>query len=59
MTGNEIIKLIDEFPKAFFGLKFKIDDTELKVKAKAPKSGKPKGKDNEKPKGRFLQNYYN
>ncbi|MFZ1970873.1 MAG: hypothetical protein WAU65_01690 [Candidatus Nanoarchaeia archaeon] len=55
MTGNEIIKLIDEFPKAFFGLSFKIEDTELKVKPKAPKSGKPKSKDDEKPKGDFCK----
>jgi hypothetical protein len=54
MNGNEIIKLIDEFPKAFFALSFKTKDTELKIKAKAPKSGKPKSKD-ESPKADFCK----
>ena len=55
LTGDEIIKLLNEFPKAFFALSFKVDDTELKIKAKAPKSGKPKGKDKEKPKADFCK----
>lgn len=46
MSGNEILKLLDEFPKTFFALSFKTADTELKIKPKAPKSGKP-GKENE------------
>lgn len=42
MSGNEIIKLLDEFPKTFFALTFNVgEDTKLKIKAKAPKSGKP------------------
>ena len=43
MTGNEILSLLREFPKAFFALSFKTPDnnTELKIKAKMPKSGKP------------------
>ena len=36
------MKLLNEFPKAFFGLTFNAGETELKIKAKAPKSGKPK-----------------
>ena len=50
MSGKEILNLLKEFPKSFFALSFKTSDgeTELKIKAKAPKSGKPKTKgDNE------------
>ena len=46
MSGNEILKLLDEFPKTFFALSFKTSDSELKIKPKAPKSSKP-GKENE------------
>lgn len=55
MTGKEIIKILDEFPKAFFGLSFETKDTKLKIKPKAPKSGKPKSKDGEKPKTNFCK----
>jgi len=41
MNGNDITKLLREFPKAFFALSFKTSDSELKIKPKAPKSGKP------------------
>lgn len=43
MTGKEIAALVNKFPKAFFGLSFKTskDNTELKIKPKAPTSGKP------------------
>ena len=48
MTGNSIINLLDKLPKNFFALSFdsKKDNCKLKIKAKAPKSGKP-GKDKE------------
>jgi hypothetical protein len=54
MSGNEIIKLLDEIPKAFFGLTFDSSDGnyKLKIKPKAPKSGKP-GKGDEEPKADF------
>jgi len=55
MDGNEILKLLNEFPKAFFALSFKTDDTELKIKPKAPKSGKPKNKDGEEQKVNFCK----
>lgn len=56
MTGDEIVKLIEEFPKTFFGLSFSVaqDDTVLKIKPKAPKSGKP-GKNGEMPKPDFCK----
>ncbi len=47
MTGNEILKLLDEFPKTFFALSFQTDDSQLKIKPKAPMSGKPKGNSDE------------
>lgn len=53
MSGDEILKLMEKFPKAFFALTFETqkDETKLKIKAKAPKSGKPgtKGEDAPKP----------
>ena len=45
MTGKEIIEIIDAFPKAFFALSFSVGSSVLKIKAKAPKSAKPKNKD--------------
>jgi hypothetical protein len=45
MSGNEIVKIINAFPKAFFALSFSAGDSTLKIKPKAPKSSKPKNKD--------------
>lgn len=52
ITGNEIINLIKSFPKAFFGLSFSSGKSQLKIKAKSPKSSKP-GKGDEAPKADF------
>lgn len=52
MTGKEITHLLKTFPKAFFGLSFNSNQSQLKIKAKAPKSGKP-GKGDEEPKADF------
>ncbi|MCW8965487.1 MAG: hypothetical protein OQK82_02185 [Candidatus Pacearchaeota archaeon] len=41
MSGDEIINLLDKFPKTFFALTFDVGDDKLKIKPKAPKSGKP------------------
>lgn len=46
MAGEEIINLLDKFPKNFFALSFKVGEEVLKIKPKAPKSGKP-GKEKE------------
>lgn len=55
MTGEEILSLVEEFPKTFFGLTFEIDDSnKLKIKPKAPKSGKP-GKGDDEPKADFCK----
>jgi hypothetical protein len=52
LTGERMLKLLEDFPKAFFGLSFKTNDEILTVKAKPPKS-KP-GKD-EVPKPNFCK----
>ena len=49
MSGSEIIDLLDRFPKNFFALSFSVGEDILKIKPKAPKSGKP-GKGDEAPK---------
>src|SRR3989344_4892296 len=46
MSGNEILKLLNKFPKNFFALSFSAGENILKIKPKAPKSGKP-GKETE------------
>ena len=45
ISGKEIIEIIDAFPKAFFALSLSVGNSILKIKAKAPKSAKPKNKD--------------
>ena len=52
ISGDEIIKLMDKFPKAFFALSFEVGNNKLKIKPKSPKSGKP-GKNNKSPKPDF------
>ena len=53
VKSEEIFALMDKYPKAFFALSFKGDDFALKIKPKAPASGKP-GKDKgEGPKADF------
>jgi hypothetical protein len=44
MSGNEILELCDKVPSSFVGLSFKVGDTELKIKPKAPKGAKPSTK---------------
>ncbi len=53
MTGNEIISLLEKFPKNFFALSFSVNENILKIKPKAPKSGKPSSKGEETPKADF------
>ncbi len=52
MSGTEMIDLLDKFPKTFFALSFEVGGDKLKIKPKAPKSGKP-GKGKEAPKADF------
>jgi len=55
-SGKKIIELLDRFPKAFFALSFEIPekDISVKIKPKAPKSAKPKTKE-DKPKADFCK----
>ncbi len=55
MSGLEIIDLLDKFPKAFFALSFEFGENKLKIKPKAPKSGKFGSKENETPKPDFCK----
>jgi len=50
---GDILILMDEFPRAFFALTIKTDKFDLKIKAKAPKSGKPGKKGDKEPKADF------
>ncbi len=52
MSGSEILNLLNKFPKNFFALSFKVGEDVLKIKPKAPKSGKP-GKGEDVPKADF------
>lgn len=56
MSGEEIIDLLDRFPKTFFALSFESekDSLKLKIKPKAPKAENPK-KDGEKLKVNFCK----
>ena len=51
---EKILALCEKFPKSFFALSFSAGETELKIKPKAPKSGKP-GKGDEDPKADFCK----
>lgn len=55
MTGKEILNLLDKFPFAFMALSFKTNDTELKIKPKAPKSAKPSTKGDARPNPDFCK----
>jgi hypothetical protein len=55
MSGEEITALLEKFPKAFFALSFNAGEHILKIKAKAPKSGKPGKKGEEKLKPDFCK----
>lgn len=41
---EEILSFMEKFPRVFYALSFKLPDYELKIKEKAPKSGKPGNK---------------
>jgi hypothetical protein len=55
MAGSEILNLCEKFPNLFLGLSFKTQDSELKIKPKAPKSSKPSTKGESKPKVDFCK----
>ena len=54
LDKNNLISLMNKYPRAFYALSFSTGDYELKVKAKPPKSGKPGKKgDEDGPKADF------
>ncbi len=57
MSGEEILSLLEKFPKAFFALSLEVpsEGIKLKIKPKAPKSGKPGTKGEEEPKADFCK----
>ena len=55
MSGDEILNLLKKFPKSFFALTFDVsEDTKLKIKSNAPKSGK-QGSGDKEPKANFCK----
>jgi hypothetical protein len=54
LSGESILSLLERFPKTFFALTFDVGEEKLKIKPKAPKSGKP-GKGDEDPKADFCK----
>ncbi len=54
MSGNEILEICDKLPNAFIALSFSTNDSELKIKEKLPKTGKP-GKGDEEVKANFCR----
>jgi hypothetical protein len=52
LTKEDILKVLEEAPKAYFLLSFNSNFGKFKCKVKSPKSGKP-GKDGEEPKADF------
>ena len=55
MDKNEILDICDKFPNSFIGFSFKAENSELKIKQKAPNSGKPGTKSDEKPNPDFCK----
>ncbi len=55
MTGNGILELCDKYPNCFIGFSFKVGDSELKIKPKAPKSSRPSNKSKDKIKVDFCK----
>ncbi len=53
VNPQEIIGMMNKYPKAFFALSFKIGDIDVKIKAKPPKAAKANKKDNEGPTADF------
>ena len=53
IIASNILDLMNKYPRAFYALSFSTANNTLKVKAKAPKSGKPGKKGGEEPKADF------
>lgn len=53
LDPKKILNLMEKYPRVFFALSFSGDDFVLKIKAKAPKSGKPGKESDEGPRPDF------
>ncbi len=53
ISKDKILKLMEKYPRCFFALSFKTGFSELKIKAKAPKTGKAGKTDEDGPKADF------
>jgi hypothetical protein len=53
VSPKSVLELMDAYPRAFFALTFKTEDSELKIKPKAPKSAKPAASGDKGPKVDF------
>ena len=53
IEAKNILNLMNKQPKVFYALSFSLPGYELKIKAKAPKSGKPSNKGDDGPKADF------
>ncbi|MBI2628550.1 hypothetical protein HYW74_00510 [Candidatus Pacearchaeota archaeon] len=55
LSKEEILGICDKFSTSFIGLSFSAGDTELKIKAKAPKSAKPSTSSDKAPSADFCK----
>ena len=53
VSAGDVLSLMDKYPRVFFALSFGGNDFDLKIKAKAPKSGKPGKESDEGPSADF------
>lgn len=53
LKPKDILECMEKTPRAFFALSFKTDNSELKIKPKAPKSAKPASTGDKEPKAEF------
>lgn len=53
LEAPKLLEFMKEHPRLFYGLSFSNERTQLKIKAKAPKSGKPATKGEDAPKADF------
>lgn len=53
VNSNDVIELMDKYPRVFFALSFSTAHNTLKIKQKAPKSAKPSTKTEDEPKADF------
>jgi len=53
VQASKILEIVEKYPRVFFGLSFSGEDFTLKIKEKAPKSGKPSSKGEDAPRADF------